>query len=527
MSRPLVRCAQVAFVVLCLAPIAVMLLRIRGGDVDELFGERILSLIARTTYMGAGVAAVAVAIGAPFGWLVARTDVPGGSWMRPLGIVPLLLPPLMLAMTWAVIVPTFRGAPATITFLGLSTFPLVALFVARAAERIDGRIEEAALQVGGLRTVLAMELPLLAPAALTGACLAFTFAVNDFGVPDYVSSVGPKFNVYADEIKLNWDQYQQPGLAVASALPLVLLCLAALMPALALRRRGAMASLAEGFVQPRRLRLGPWRWPALGFCLAVVAAGTFVPLLRLLWEAGAMPQQVQEHGSLAAALPEGLRRVGTEFGVALERARKDLANSLLYSAGAALLCAPLGLVLGHAIERARTRRRRFLGETVSLVPIAAPALLFGIGAITLWNHDWSARFYDSGWMAVLLFAGKYLPFAILISAGAVAAVGKELEEAAALVGASPTRRLLSIVAPALSGTLVASLVLVFVFAMRDLDAALLVPAANKTAIMRVFNGVHFGRDSYVAALSLLLVFAILLPGILYTVFARKRLEILP
>ena len=50
---------------------------------------------------------------------------------------------------------------------------------------------------------------------------------------------------------------------------------------------------------------------------------------------------------------------------------------------------------------------------------------------------------------------------------------------------------------------------------------------NKTAMLRVFNGVHFGRDSYVAALSLLVIFAIVLPGLLWSLFARKRLEILP
>jgi ABC-type Fe3+ transport system permease subunit len=70
-------------------------------------------------------------------------------------------------------------------------------------------------------------------------------------------------------------------------------------------------------------------------------------------------------------------------------------------------------------------------------------------------------------------------------------------------------------------------VLVFVLAMRDLDSAILVPAANRTAIFRVFNGVHFGRDSYVAALSLLLVFAIVLPGLLWTVLSRKGPRLLP
>jgi len=70
-------------------------------------------------------------------------------------------------------------------------------------------------------------------------------------------------------------------------------------------------------------------------------------------------------------------------------------------------------------------------------------------------------------------------------------------------------------------------VLVFVLAMRDLDSAILVPAMNKTAIFRAFNGVHFGRDSYVAALSLLLIFAVVFPGLLWTLLTKRRLEVLP
>ncbi|MEW6072187.1 MAG: ABC transporter permease subunit, partial [Planctomycetota bacterium] len=256
---------------------------------------------------------------------------------------------------------------------------------------------------------------------------------------------------------------------------------------------------------------------------ALVALAAGVPILRLLWEAAAMPQHLAAGGP-GAALLAGAATLRAELGVALERARADLGHSLVYSASAAAVCAPLGLVLGHAIERARRGR---LLETVALAPLAAPAILFGIGVIGLWNHGPTADFYDSGAMATCLSIGRFAAFAILVSSGAVAALDPGLEEAAALAGARPARRMLSIVAPALKGTLAASFVLVFVFAMRDLDSAILVPAANQTAIMRVFNGVHFGRDSYVASLCLLLVFAIVLPGLLWSIFARKRLEVLP
>jgi ABC-type Fe3+ transport system permease subunit len=67
----------------------------------------------------------------------------------------------------------------------------------------------------------------------------------------------------------------------------------------------------------------------------------------------------------------------------------------------------------------------------------------------------------------------------------------------------------------------------FVLAMRELDAAILVPAANRLVMFRVYNAVHFGRDDFVAALCLLVVFFIVLPALLWSLFARRRLEVLP
>ncbi len=528
MSRPLVALALAALVVTGLAPLAVMLLRIEGADLAGIFDARTASLLGRTLLLGIGTAAMALLVGLPFGFLVARTDVPGAGVLRALGVAPLFFPPLILAMTWCVLLPAFRGAPAAIFVLGLSTFPLVAVFSARAFERVDAAQEEAALLCGGLRAVLRMELPLALPAALCGTCLAFAFAVNDFGVPDYVSSVGVKFNVYADEIKFNWSQIRRPGKPVATALPLIVLTLGALVPALALRRRGALATLGHGFRQPGTLKLGAWRWPAFAFAAAVVLLAAGVPVLRLLWEAANMPAHVRDaDASPGAKLALGWSTLREAFGLAFEKARADLRRSLLYAAAAAAACAPLGLVLGHAIERARSRAAGRALELACLLPLAAPAILFGIGIITLWNHDATARFYDSGWMAVVLLAGRFAVFPILICAGAAASFDRALEDAATLSGARPARRLGAIVAPALRGSLVAGFVLVFVFAMRDLDSAILVPAMNKTAIFRVFNGVHFGRDSYVAALSLVLLFAVVTPGLLWTLFARKRLEVLP
>jgi len=511
-SRPLVAAALAVFALLALGPVACMLARVGADDLAGVLGARTLALLGRTLLLGLGSAALAALLGLVFGFLTARTDVPGAGLWRALGVVPLLVPPLVLAMSWAGLC-SLRGGLATVLVLALSTFPLVALYSARAWERIDGRREEAALLAGGLGAVLRMELPLVLPSAACAACFAFVFAVNDFAVPDYVSSIGPKYNVYADEVFASWRSDQAVGHAVAAALPLVALTLLALVPALGLRRRQPLASFEGDFRRPAALVLGRWRAPALAFVLGVLALAVFLPLGRLVWEAG---------GGARGFAPA---RLQASFARALELGRGNLQTSLTMALVAALACVPLALVLGHALERAG--RWAWLAQFACVLPLAVPAILFGIGNIALWNRPLTGALYDSPAMVAVLHVGRFAPLAVLAAAAGVAMLDPRLEEAARLAGARPARRLLVIVAPPLARALLGGATLVFVLAMRELDAAILVPAANGTILFRLYNAVHFGRDDFVAALALLTVFFVALPGVLWALFGRGRLEVLP
>lgn len=531
MNKTLLIIAGTVLFVAGILPIGLMLVRMSGdaGAIGRALNPRTLDLLGRTLFLGASVAGLAVLLGAPFGFLVSRTDLPFARILRPLGFVPLLLPPLVLAMTWTVMT-ELRGAPMTIAILALSTFPIVALFTARAAERIDGRQEEAAWMAGGLGAVLRAALPQVLPAAACGACLAFVFAINDWGVPDYVSSVGRKFNVYADEVFAIWQIDGHDSEAVASALPLVALTLCALIPALLLRRRGSLAAtLGSGHVRPAPLALGPWRWPAALFCISLVALGAGVPIGRLLYEAGAGAPGGSN--PLGASMPVAgfdvgwsFDRLQAAFARALELCRDELTASVVYSAVGASIAVPLALILGHAVARSR-----FGGAILvfSVLPVAVPAILLGIGFIVLWNRPWSGDFYTGPGLVVLLLLGRYLAFPVMVLSGAVANFDRRLEEAAQLSGVGPTGRLVKVVAPPLLPSLVGSWTLFFVLAMREMDAAVLVPAANRTVMFRLFNAIHFGRDDFVAALALLTLFVIVLPGLLWTCFSNRRLELLP
>ena len=254
---------------------------------------------------------------------------------------------------------------------------------------------------------------------------------------------------------------------MATAVPLVALSLLALVPALALRRRGAMATVDSNFRRPHRLRLGRWRWLAFLFCATFVTLGALIPLGRLVFEAGG--------GHLPAGWSLGTLRGA--FARAIELSRENVANTLVYAAAAATLAVPAALVLGHAVQRARAG---WIIEGCSILPLAVPGVLLGIGTIALWSRPWTADFYAGGGLVVLLLVGRYLAFPVLVSSGAVASLDPRLEDAGRLAGAGAARRLMCLVAPSLLPSLMGGWVLVFVLSVRELDAAILVPAGPTT-----------------------------------------------
>jgi ABC-type Fe3+ transport system permease subunit len=523
-SRLLFLAALLAVAGASLVPLLALAAELRPGELSSIFDPRYTTLLARTIAFGLAVTALAFLLGFPFGFLVARCDVPGAGILRVLGVAPLLIPTLLLGMVWVALV-DWSGPITSVWVMGLGLFPLVSLYTGRAAERIDARMEDAARLGGGRWAVLRSGFGLILPPACAGAALAFTFAVNDFAVTDYVSSVGRKFNVYADEVFNNARDFRfgsapaegetpSGSAAVLSGLPLVVLAGGALALALSLRRRGAMRTVGSHFRAPATIALGPWRWLAAGFAWGLVGVATLLPIGRLMWEAGGGAEW-------------NLDTLRGAFQAAFTRAREDMYRSLVYAFWAATGATAAALVLGHAIERARHPRWARLGELIALLPIAVPPTLFAVGCLLFWQRPLTDDLLHSTAMPAILYGGHLVPFAVLIVTGAVAGLRVELEQAAQLAGAPAWQRLLRIAAPNLIGALAGAWLLVFCFSLRELDLSLVIAEANRTAIVRVFNGVHFGRDEYVAALSLLLVFAILAPGLIWTLLSKRRLEVLP
>lgn len=487
----------------------------------SIFEPRLAGLFAQTLWMSALSGLIALLVGWPTAVLASRLHLPGFGWLHFLLPLPLLLPPLLLAQAWHGLT-GMDGPWASVWSLGLAYAPLSALFVARALRHQQASAHESTLLVAGPRFALNEMFRVSAPAAILGATLAAVFASTDFAVPDYFSSLGDKFSVYPAEVFNHWRSYQgdpatlKQGAAVAA--PLVAVSALALYAAFVLRdRAGALESNSSRIAKP--MRCGSLCIPLSVALLSFSVLLFFLPLGRILYETGATGPESQ--GSWAS-------HATAAFSDAVQRGRSDLGHSLALGALAgafALLVAPFlahfWLQLGGHHQPWRKRAARLFGTLLAL-PLLAPAVGTGLGAILAFNRPGWEPFYDSLLMPGLVLGGRYLPIAVFLLAERMSRIPQARIESARLTGMPYLFRLLYVRLATCRDAWLLGAGLVAVFAIRELDLAVLLPAANASAAVRYYNALHFARDHFVAAFGLLITLLLFLPVAIHALFSKPN-----
>lgn len=470
--------------------------------------------LARTLALGSVATVIATLVGGGHAWLTCRTDLPAARVLGPLGVAPLVIPPILVAMGFADFADVAGFWPCA-AMLGVAYAPFVAVLTARGLRGIDGRLYETAWIARGRGPAERLVLRLAAPEIAAGALLAFVFVIGEHGVPEFLTVKGKHWHVYAEGVFSRWT-LRNVGLdplsvnaPIVASLPLVALVSCGLALALRLRARATL----RGDLQPlpRRL-LGRWRWPALLLPAGYLLAGVGVPVaVMAAWAAGST--QVREPMSLATF-------VASARGAALQTG-SELGRTVWIACATALVLA----CVATPLARAAAAGRRWV-EPVAVLPLAAPAILLGIGFVKVFNRESFGRFYDSAAMVVCAYASRFLPFAVLTLSQWARRVPGELAEAATLSGRTPLARLWRIDAPLLLPAIASSACLVFVLALRELDLAVVLPAGNGTVVRRLSNIVHFGGEDTGGALALMLLAAgVLVPALVALLTGRKLREL--
>jgi iron(III) transport system permease protein len=213
--------------------------------------------------------------------------------------------------------------------------------------------------------------------------------------------------------------------------------------------------------------------------------------------------------SLSVGVPMGvlLETVGSTDAViaAWRTAHAQLWASGGIAAMSATWMVLLGLGLGWELAGQRLARRVWI-DYATLLPIALPGTILGLGMIFLWNHPAAHLIYTTPAVVVVLHVSRFLPFVARTAAIGCGQVGQDLLDAARLAPASAGSRFRRIVLPLLAPSLLVGWTLGFVLSLHELAGTLLVtPPGVETLSVRIYSLYHYGANNMVAALSLFLI----------------------
>lgn len=432
-------------------------------------------LLGFTLFQAALSAVLALVVAVPMVWLIARVRVPGSLLLMVIITVPFVLPTVVVGVVFRALL----GGP--LGFLGLDSglWPIllahaflnvavVARVVGAAWRSLDPRMVEAAwtLGAGRWRAFVGIVAPRLAPAVGAALALVFLFCSTSFGV--IVILGNGEIRTLETEIYTQAIGYFRiPEAVVLSMLQIVVVVAALLVTRLFDRPApNAAGRVSDTRFVPRGRQWVPvgaavaWTVLVLVGPIAVLAVRSVRPVVGGAWT-------LDGYRSLTVSV-NGVTPLAT----------------LRYSLTTALLAMVIALVVGLLAAVAMHRSRGVggtVGNVVATIPLGISAVTLGFGYLIV-LAALPSQFSDSPLVIPCVQALIAIPVVVRIAVPALASVPERLRQAAATLGASPTRVFWTVDAPMIGRSLAAAGGFAFVMALGEFGATSFLARADTTTL---------------------------------------------
>ncbi len=460
-------------------------------------------------------------LAAPMGWLVARTDMPLRRTVRALVTASFVTPPFLGAIAWELLAApnsgllnkayrALTGAALDETLFNIYslgglifviscyTFPYVFVLVANSLDRIPGELEDASSILGGRAwtTARRVTIPLALPALLAGALVAFLQAMTLFGSPA-ILALPAGFHTMTTKI---WSLFQyppKPELAAAASLPLLVLTVALLRAEHVILGRRGYSVVGGKQGDPRLVRLGAFKWVALGLTFMVLLNPVFLPYFALL--NAAFSRVATQLVSFSNVTLHNIEFVFFE----LSTTRLALWNTFILGVLSATVGTAIAVVIGYLTARRAIAGYRALGF-LATAPVAVPGIVLGVGLFLSYTRP-PFVLYGTLWILLIAFVTIAMPAAYQQLQSAYRAVSPDLEEASRILGATRLQALGHITAPLLRTSVIATWCFIFVGVMRELSAAIILfTSETKVLSVLIFDLNESGDLGAIAVLGIIM-----------------------
>jgi len=501
-----------------LLPIVYLLIRAFSDGLSPwavIFSSQTLAVLGRTLWLGLWVTLASIAIALPIAWLTVRTDLP----LRPLWTIltplPLVIPSYVGAYLFASALgprgllqalleepfgitrlPDIYGFPGAMLVLTLLNYPFVLLSLRSAMHRMDPALEEASRSLGEnqWRTFWRVIFPQLRPAIASGGLLVLLYVLRDFGAVSIM-----RYDTFTRVIYIQYQNSFDRISAAALAILLVVLSLSVLIAEYRARGRARLDRNPRATRLPKIIQLGKWRWPSLLFCASVV--------------------------SLALLLPASILSYWLLRGQAVAEGIASWFPALYNSLFAAGIAAGITVMAAIPVVILDVRRPSWLSRLIersTYLGFALPGIVIAL-ALVFFGANLTPYLYQTLPMLLFAYMILFLPESVGSLRSSLLQVHPSLEEAASSLGKKPGEVLRRITFPLVRPGLAGGAALVFLTAMKELPATLLLaPTGFKTLSTSIWAAVSEAFFAQAAAPALLIIVASSVP--LAILLHRERRE---
>ncbi|MDB5955795.1 iron ABC transporter permease [Ramlibacter sp.] len=483
---------------------------------------RHLQALGNSLILGVSAGVLCLLFGVPMAWALSRTDMPakGLVWVSILGTF--IIPPYLGAVGWILLagphagwlnraVVALTGAtsgpfniysmPGLVLVVACYSFPYVFVLTKSALDLVSSEMEDAAnmLGAGNMRTTLLITLPLVLPAILGAFILVFLEAIALFGSPALIALPG-RFQVVTTQLWQFFEFPPQLGVASAYAMPLLLITVMLFWVQRRITNRKGYVSLTGKGGERRPVPLGPWKWPVLGWCLAVCTLSFFMPMVVIC------------QAAFAKAWGRGFSWDNLTFGnvtaVLVDNAltRTATLHTFVYAGTASLFALTLALCIAYVVNRGLVNRH--VGSVLSfltMAPFVVPGIVLAIGFYAAYTRP-PLVLYGTAWILILAFTTRFLPIAFVNANAAIRSINPELEEAVRTLGGSRLAAIRYVVLPVLKRSMAGAFILVFIPATRELSTAIFLYSINTQVLsVLLFDKSDEGNFEMLASIGLVLV----------------------
>ncbi len=411
-------------------------------------------LLLNSFLFASGSALLATVLAATLAWISIRTNAPFRKLFELTAIVPNIFPPVMLAVSWTVLLSPRTGlinralmelfglaeAPLNIYSIpgmmfveALITAPLAFLLISAALYSMDPALEESARVAGSSNFQIArrITLPIIRPALLASAMLNFVRAIESFDTPAIIA-LPARIEVFTTKIYREaigaFPPNQNLAAAYAVSLLVITMVFVYFYRRLTARSERYVTVSGRGY-RPTIIDLGPWRYGASALAGSILLLIVVLPFLVMIYVSFITYVHVPGVKTWELLTLENYRANLTDA-----RTFRALKNSLLLGVGGATLCMLIAALTAWVTTKSKATGVGMI-EALTFIPWAFPGTALAIGL--LWTYVYMPLpIYGTLWILLIGYITRFLPYGLRTMTSTIVQLHDDLHHASTVCGAS-------------------------------------------------------------------------------------------